>query len=518
MSIAGSASRKDPGDVQPRSNPCDDATRSLVFRQMWVMATVLHMIHLADVFAGPIQAVTIVVALFVFAYPRRLECFLAFVVAHLGLYLTHAPDTGNHELFMFIVESAMLAGWAASRRHGSDDWFSTVAPVIRLATVFLYAFAVFHKLNSAYLGPASCGASIPWWCIANLVAPFGDPDVLFMPESAWPMWLRNAGIYGSLAIEVSIPILLAIPRTWLLAFLAGFALHFFLGACFFWHFTPMLWAVFFLFAPPLVIERVAGVTASAMSRLRECFAYFGLPLTRTRILIAALLALFAVAVATHGSVELQSELARYSRGAGTWSLARSGFRTWIGWIPFIVYSFILLGLAVGALWRHPFDASGGSLWRFPNRGLLVVVAGLLLLNGFAPYLGIKDHQSFAMFSGLETHAGRTNQLFMPLIEVVDHSRDIVEPISSSRTIFGRELAKRTARPMRYRELLHSVKKRALSGRSGIHVEFRRNGVEVISDQFETTESYRADEPSWFERKFLPFRSLQADGEPPRCRY
>jgi len=518
MSTVGSVSREEPDDVHPRSNPRDDATRSLVFRQMWVMATVLHMIHRADVFAGPTQVVTIVVALFVFAYPRRLECFLAFVLAHMGLYLTHAPNTGNHELFMFIVEGAMLASWAASRRHGSDGWFSTVAPIIRLATLFLYAFAVFHKLNSAYLGPGSCGASMPWWCIARLAAPFGDPDVLFMPESAWPMWLRNVGIYGSLVIEASIPFLLAIPRTWLLGFLAGFALHFFLGVCFFWHFTPMLWAVFFLFAPPVVIERVAGTTASAMSRLREYIADFGLSLTRTRLLTAALLGLLAVAVATHASVELQSELARYSRGAGAWSLARSGFRTWIGWLPFTVYSFVLLWLAVGALWRHPLGASGGTLWHFPNRGLGMVVAGLLLLNGFAPYLGIKDHQSFAMFSGLETHAGLTNHLFMPLIEVVDHSRDIVEPISTSRSIFGRDLARHTARPMRYRDLLHDVKGRVLSGHRNIHVEFRRNGVETISDQFETTENYRAEEPSWLEWKFLPFRNLRADEAPARCRY
>jgi hypothetical protein len=108
-----------------------------------------------------------------------------------------------------------------------------------------------------------------WGRIARLFAPFGDPDVIFTPESTWPMWLRHAGIHGSLILEASIPILLAIPRTWLLGFLAGFALHFFLGVCFFWHFTPMLWAVFVLFAPPVVIERVAGVTASALSRLRE---------------------------------------------------------------------------------------------------------------------------------------------------------------------------------------------------------------------------------------------------------
>jgi hypothetical protein len=156
-----------------------------------------------------------------------------------------------------------------------------------------------------------------WGRIARLFAPFGDPDVIFTPESIWPMWLRHAGIHGSLILEASIPILLAIPRTCLLGFLAGFALHFFLGVCFFWHFTPMLWAVFVLFAPPVVIERVAGVTASALSRLREGVARFGVPLTPASAL--ALSALRTPAAAQPTPTTKNARPARPGKARWRWS-------------------------------------------------------------------------------------------------------------------------------------------------------------------------------------------------------
>ena len=56
-------------------------------------------------------------------------------------------------------------------------------------------------------------------------------------------------------------------------------------------------------------------------------------------------------------------------------------------------------------------------WMFP---LLVV------LNGFAPYLGLKTQTSFSMFSNLITENGKTNHFFIPSeLQIFDYQREIV---------------------------------------------------------------------------------------------
>jgi len=54
-------------------------------------------------------------------------------------------------------------------------------------------------------------------------------------------------------------------------------------------------------------------------------------------------------------------------------------------------------------WKS-FGLTTPLLWIFP---------GLVALNGFSPYLGLKTETSFSMFSNLRTEGGQNNHLFMP---------------------------------------------------------------------------------------------------------
>jgi hypothetical protein len=64
--------------------------------------------------------------------------------------------------------------------------------------------------------------------------------------------------------------------------------------------------------------------------------------------------------------------------------------------------------------------------------LMAAMPLLVLLIGAAPHLGLKNTQSFAMFSNLETGAGRSNHLFIPSSwQRWDHLNDLVVIHSSN---------------------------------------------------------------------------------------
>lgn len=499
------------------ANPRDDAVRERVVGHLWVIATLFHMTHGGDLLAGANQVLTLVCALLYVLWPGR-NTFACYLVAHAGVWISHAPNTGNHEFFAFIAEVVMLITMLTSRGEKNGGWFATVAPILRAQTIVLYFFAVLHKLNTAYLGVDSCGAVMPWNCMARFASPFGDPDQLFMPLSEWPTWIRHAGIWGSLIVEASVPILFFMRRTWLAGFVAGFALHFFLAACFFWHFTPLLWALYLLFAPREVIDAVAAFGSDLTTRARDLLTRIGVPASdRQALLQVGVLVLLAGVIATHASDMLRFEFARYARGRGVWSFQLGPLRTLVGWLPFLVYSVALLVVAARAALTARSDS--GPLWHFPRPVFSWCVIAILLLNGFSPYLGLKTHHALAMFANLVTHEGRSNHLFMPQIDLLDHQQDIAQPVEPNRSIFGGVVREgRAAQPMVYRGLLAEVKTRIDRGERNIRVAFRRNGEVTESDRFEKDPRFRADEPSWLAWKFQPWKPVPAVGNEGRCTY
>ncbi len=495
----------------------DGDTRERVFGHLWVIASLFHMTHGGDLFAGANQMLTLVCAALYLIFPGR-NTFACYLVAHAGVWISHAPNTGNHEFFAFVAEVVMLITMLMSRGATSGGWFAAVAPILRAQTIVLYFFAVLHKLNTAYIGTDSCGAVMPWNCMARFASPFGDPDAIFMPLSEWPQWIRHAGIWGSLIVEASVPIFFFFRRAWLAGFAAGFALHFFLAACFFWHFTPLLWALYLLFAPREVIDAVAGLGRDLTVRVRDGLTRIGLPAEdRQRLFLGVLLVLLVGVIATHASDMLRFEFARYARGRGVWSFQRGPLRTLVGWLPFLVYSVVLFVVAARAALTSRYEP--GAFWRFPRPIFSGLVIALLLLSGFAPYLGLKTHHSLAMFANLLTHDGSNNHLFMPQVDLLDHQRDIAYPVEKYRTIFGHPLPKGSeAQPMVYRGLLAEVRNRMDRGDTPVTVAFRRDGEIVQSDRFEKDPRFLADQPSWLAWKFQPWKPLPSEGNEGRCTY
>jgi hypothetical protein len=90
-------------------------------------------------------------------------------------------------------------------------------------------------------------------------------------------------------------------------------------------------------------------------------------------------------------------------------------RPWLGleagWVAFYAL-YVAIGAIGLATWSHWTRAEPRPRGR-PARVATTVLVGAVVVNGMAPYLGLKTESAFAMFSNLRTEGGEWNHLFMP---------------------------------------------------------------------------------------------------------
>lgn len=224
--------------------------------------------------------------------------------------------------------------------------------------VVVYLLAFFHKLNADFLSKErSCGA---------------HSALLFLRDRGIDN-KRLADVYsklaihGTLVIEFAIPFLLLFPRTRALGLCLAVVFHAQMGFLIHLHFSCIMYAALAAFVPPeawrgLMPEMTPGAWAA----------------------VALLLALGALGGWRLGVVSSF----RHRRGG-------RGLQMFFG-----AYTAAALGVAALLLY-------GGSVptfaWGELGAGEWVVLGlafSLFLLNGLAPYLGLKTEFSIAMFSNL----------------------------------------------------------------------------------------------------------------------
>ena len=179
------------------------------------------------------------------------------------------------------------------------------------------------------------------------------------------------GIYGTIAAEGGIPVLLLVPRTTALGICLGIVFHLGLGFMDVMHFSTLMFACLLAFVPPATFAEVSRSMGS-----------LGWPLF--------------VAV---GVVSLLVLRLFVPRPGPRWHQAARALQ-----LSFVVAAVTLLaGCAVFFAGSGRFGAGVGwdDLGAVQAR-VLLVVWGLFLLNGLGPYLGLKTEFSFAMFSNLRS--------------------------------------------------------------------------------------------------------------------
>ncbi|MDQ8184000.1 hypothetical protein [Pelagicoccus sp. SDUM812002] len=463
------------------------------FSVSWVIASLFHMLHRSDIVATPLSMVTAASAGYLLLKPDSLNRFLAFCVLHATLYLDNAPNTGNHEFFAFCCECYITSMIVASRLGvaGADwatSWKRHVLPGLKGLLITLYVFAVLQKLNTCYLSPDSCGGTLLWDYAAD--HPFTASLAASLPSDA--NWFRQTSIFSSLGIELLIPVLLLIPRLAWIGAILGLVFHFLLGFFYFWHFTPVLYAMYILFLPETFQNRLFSVIERVCSH------------EKVRWLLVFCIIALPILYGLKGSIKnIEWEIGSFSRGARNgWEFGLN-VRTLFGWLPFCVYTF-LLGLFVfreGRGYQKP-NRTGTSLWS-------VAAIALVAFNGLCPYLGLKTHQAFSMFSGLTVGDNQTNHLFMPVLPLSPDGLDLLYPLGEDFTSHSASLrwAPDVALPLfELRRRISMLKEEEIDN---IRLSYSRGGVNYETANAELDPELAAP-VGWFGQTFRIYRPVPID--------
>jgi hypothetical protein len=281
-----------------------------------------------------------------------------------------APVLGNHWVLAAAFAAAVLVAVVRDR-----PW-SWLATTVRLLFVTFYAFAAFAKLNTAFLDPTvSCAVFY-----ANQgLASWGLPS---LPDAGA---LATLTVLGTVLIELSVPVMLVIPRTRAVGVALAVVFHYVISLDLGQHFYDFT-AVIFVGLAAFAHDDVTGPIGAWFRRHR----------TISVVLTAVWALLLAIVVLPLGATMLV--------------VARAVIL--VLWIP--------LGAAV--VWLALRGSGVGrpaAVAMRPVGVAAVLLLALVAVNGLLPYAGAKTAFGWNMYANLVTVEGRTNHLLIgPQAEVV----------------------------------------------------------------------------------------------------
>ena len=370
-----------PTDHGPGTAPTDrtpDPGRLFaLFNAALAVALIVHQLWWHGVELITPHAVVVLAAFWVLGRPRsvgRFALMLAAEVVSVGLDM---PSGGSHILLLLVVAVVALVqlGWSTARRWSLPDpgaVFAELAPFLRAAIVVVYVAAALSKLNTGFVDPlVSCAASM-----SRQVAWF-DPSLLD------GSWRAEPAIWGTVAMEGGLPILLTVRRTRVVGLLLGIGFHLVLALAGNVPFTAVALALYVAFLPFRPVSGIQGYDTEKRSR--------GLALPA--VLVGGWLAAAALAAEDPALVGV---------------LVANGLR-----LVVVVISLVAAALLIRS--RHgaggpPQHQEPGALLGHP---ILLLGTTVLVVNALCPYLGLKTDSSFEMFSNLRTEPGGWNHLLVP---------------------------------------------------------------------------------------------------------
>jgi len=305
------------------------------------------------------------------------------------------PLLANHGVFEIVVFITILTSFLYLRFSDKNEFTKTkfyelFAPILRIELVVLYFWAAVHKFNTGFFDQIiSCG----------LVQYFNVKTVLpFLPVSDL---ILNFSIYGTLVIEILIPLLLIIPRTRVHGLVLGILFHSLLGLKY-RGFSALIFALFSLFIPLCSYELFKSRFMDFRDRISDKFPavskyrkwakkYFNNFITQAIIITIILFILRAIFKRTKIlNIEIFSIHTLY--------------------ITYVLIVAILFFLLLKVVKPSGIYQRGIMV---PRVKWLLIFPLIIFLNGLLPHLGLKNVQVLAMFSNLRTEGGETNHLFIP---------------------------------------------------------------------------------------------------------
>ena len=398
-----------------------------------------------------------------------------------------------------------------------SDFFQTMAPSMRLSILILYFWATIHKLNEGFLMPELSCAVMQFQALRQA-------KILGVPMDFLPTGptIYVLSIYGTLAVEMAIPVLLCFGKTRIAGVLMALIFHCILGYQYS-DFSSLLYVLFSLFLPLSFWENLDHWWQT--TRLRPSWvARFRRPWQLTRFSLGISLAAWVVMLLVF--LPWEQMVLGFQMNQIWKSKAQGMIHLWF------VYAFLLILVFMRILFvnqRKQVQSHGGSL-RPPL--ITAVVPILIFFNGLCPHLGLKTTLSFAMFSNLRTEEGQTNHLFIPASwQIWSYHQDLVTIHYSSdallrsyavptwRTLSDRgfpniatfilkshDLIQSRPRPswkLPYIGLRLRVSHLAKTGKKNVRLNYERNGQIVRLEKAESDPELSAT-PYWM-RKFIRVR-------------
>lgn len=459
--------------------------RFQAFATAWALSSLVTTASLPDKRFGPIVAL---LALLLIAFPGSVAIFLLLCASVFARILWFLPDTPNHFTLELLACGAFLsAGLSLWRRRGldSDGLLERAAPTARVLMLVVYLFATVDKINWDYLSPHGCG-----WA---LVSPFfGGMDFASRYPIAWQI-----GTYGSLFMEGFLLIGLAVPALRSKSLMAGTVFH------------TMLALI-----PHVGVASFSGLTLSLyvlfMPENTNWQAWRLVPnierVWKRVVVVFAGAAVWAV---------LSYVAASWVTGFAYDALRQQGLvdsRRYLTGIYFSVFVFFPMGLwmlrnVISTFWftqkMRPELRMWGPAW-------MAIFPALALLNGLCPFIGLKTHTSFGMFSNITTEQGQTNHLFIPAsVQIFQYQTEWIHVTKAPPSFeYGTRIPDMV--PVEFRRRFERIA-------PGDTVEFERNGVPGrLTKGVAASVNADLERPlNLLERKVLRFRPLIRGPQP--CR-
>ncbi len=389
-----------------------------LFSALFAVALILDQLWWGGFELQSAHALVVLAALWVLLRPTSVARFAAMTAAKVVSVALDMPFVGSHRLLYLISGAGVLGylGWTTLRARQVPTpgaVFEGIAPFLRVSLLVVYASAALAKMNTSFFDPAtSCASSM------------SRQIVWFDPSLLDGRWQVEPAIWGTVLIEVALPILLAVPRTRLLALALGVGFHTVLALAGNVPFTALAFAFYVAFLPLDTPERVRKLLAGYPGITQ--WADRTRPARGVQALVLAVLVGAWLAGADLGSANPAPGLLG-TPSAVVSTLIGDGTRLVV--MVLAVGGAILLVFSRRAAPRPPLHPTRSLRIGHP---ILVVGILVLVVNGLCPYLGLKTDTSFEMFSGLRTEPGAWNHLVVPeAVRVFGYQDQLVRIVASN---------------------------------------------------------------------------------------